>query len=74
MQRVPIRIALDPKQLAEHPLQLGLSMHVSVDTSRVDGPRLASEQSAHHGDHTEVLATPLSSADAVVDAVIAANR
>lgn len=31
VQRVPVRIALDPKQLAEHPLRIGLSMHAEVD-------------------------------------------
>lgn len=33
VQRLPVRIALDPKQLAEHPLRVGLSMTASVDTS-----------------------------------------
>jgi membrane fusion protein (multidrug efflux system) len=32
VQRVPVRIALDPKQLSEHPLQVGLSMEAKVDT------------------------------------------
>jgi len=30
VQRLPVRIALDPKQLAAHPLQVGLSMNVDV--------------------------------------------
>ena len=30
VQRLPVRIALDPKQLALHPLQVGLSMNVDV--------------------------------------------
>ena len=34
VQRVPVRIALDPKELAEHPLRIGLSMQVDVDTHR----------------------------------------
>ena len=28
VQRLPVRIALDPKELAEHPLRVGLSMEV----------------------------------------------
>jgi membrane fusion protein (multidrug efflux system) len=32
VQRVPIVISLDPAELAAHPLRLGLSMQVSVDT------------------------------------------
>jgi len=33
VQRVPVRIALDPKELAEHPLRVGLSMEAEVDVS-----------------------------------------
>jgi membrane fusion protein (multidrug efflux system) len=31
VQRVPVRITLDPKQVAEHPLRVGLSMTAEVD-------------------------------------------
>ncbi len=34
VQRVPVRIALDPEELAAHPLQVGLSMTVDVDVSK----------------------------------------
>ncbi|AHE52783.1 HlyD family efflux transporter periplasmic adaptor subunit [Sphingomonas sanxanigenens] len=33
VQRLPVRIALDPKQLAEHPLRIGLSAEVDIDLS-----------------------------------------
>ncbi|WP_324288583.1 HlyD family efflux transporter periplasmic adaptor subunit [Roseateles sp. SL47] len=32
VQRVPVRVAIDPKELAERPLQVGLSMEVTIDT------------------------------------------
>jgi len=32
VQRLPVRITLDPAQLRQHPLRVGLSMHVTVDT------------------------------------------
>ena len=32
VQRVPVRIALDEKELQEHPLKVGLSMDVEIDT------------------------------------------
>jgi membrane fusion protein (multidrug efflux system) len=32
VQRVPVRIALDPVQLRDNPLRVGLSMRVEVDT------------------------------------------
>ncbi|WP_111859993.1 HlyD family efflux transporter periplasmic adaptor subunit [Acinetobacter sp. CFCC 10889] len=33
VQRLPVRIQLDPKELAKHPLRVGLSMNAEVDTS-----------------------------------------
>jgi membrane fusion protein (multidrug efflux system) len=32
VQRLPVRIALDPKELRAHPLRVGLSMYATVDT------------------------------------------
>lgn len=31
VQRLPVRIALDPKELEQHPLQVGLSMKATID-------------------------------------------
>ncbi|MDE2405594.1 MAG: HlyD family efflux transporter periplasmic adaptor subunit [Sphingomonadales bacterium] len=33
VQRLPVRIALDPKELAEHPLRVGLSTEATIDLS-----------------------------------------
>ena len=33
VQRLPVRIALDPEELAEHPLRVGLSSDVEIDLS-----------------------------------------
>ncbi len=33
VQRLPVRITLDPKELKKHPLRVGLSMEVDVDVS-----------------------------------------
>lgn len=33
VQRVPVRISLDPRELAEHPLRVGLSMEAEIDVS-----------------------------------------
>lgn len=41
VQRVPVRIALDPAQLAEHPLRVGLSMTARVDVRDMSGRMLA---------------------------------
>jgi membrane fusion protein (multidrug efflux system) len=32
VQRVPVRVALDPKELQEHPLRMGLSMKATIHT------------------------------------------
>jgi membrane fusion protein (multidrug efflux system) len=37
VQRVPVRIGLDPKELAAHPLRIGLSVDVDVDTKGHEG-------------------------------------
>ncbi|HVL55916.1 MAG TPA: HlyD family efflux transporter periplasmic adaptor subunit, partial [Burkholderiaceae bacterium] len=41
VQRVPVRITLDPAQLERHPLRVGLSMQARVDVRDRDGPTLA---------------------------------
>jgi len=41
VQRVPVRIALDRAQLAEHPLRVGLSMDVTIHVQDRSGPVLA---------------------------------
>jgi membrane fusion protein, multidrug efflux system len=33
VQRLPVRVELDPKEVAEHPLRVGLSMEVEIDVS-----------------------------------------
>ncbi|HTL21758.1 MAG TPA: HlyD family efflux transporter periplasmic adaptor subunit [Steroidobacteraceae bacterium] len=41
VQRVPVRIALDPGELSAHPLRIGLSTVVTVDMRETSGPQLA---------------------------------
>ena len=43
VQRVPVVIAIDPSDLAAHPLRVGLSMRATVDTRNRDGHALDSE-------------------------------
>src|SRR5690606_777975 len=46
VQRIPVRVVLEPAQLAAHPLRVGLSMHASVDVRDLgvkplaDAPRM----------------------------------
>ena len=43
VQRIPVRIALDPKELHAHPLRVGLSMSVEVDVRDASGPLVATQ-------------------------------
>jgi membrane fusion protein (multidrug efflux system) len=45
VQRVPVRVALDPGQVAAHPLRVGLSMVADVDVHDQSGPQLANTDS-----------------------------
>lgn len=73
VQRVPVRVALDPKQLAEHPLRVGLSMDVEVDVTQQDGKTLADAPRAAVVAQTQVYEAVDQGADAEVRRVIAAN-
>ena len=41
VQRVPVRIWLDPAELRDHPLRVGLSVAVSIDIHDQSGPMIA---------------------------------
>lgn len=43
VQRLPVRVELDAQQLSDHPLRIGLSTTVKVDTSPRDGAVLAKQ-------------------------------
>ena len=72
VQRVPVRIALDPAELAQHPLRLGLSMLVSVDVADASGATLAAARSAPLA-QTAVFDVLTEAADAEVARIIAAH-
>ena len=73
VQRVPVRITLDPKELVAHPLRVGLSMEAKVDISNTGGRMLADSTAAPASAQTGVYASDDSAADAQVRRVIAAN-
>ncbi|XAH22142.1 efflux RND transporter periplasmic adaptor subunit [Xylophilus sp. GW821-FHT01B05] len=73
-QRVPVRIALDPKEVAQQPLRVGLSMRVSVDTARRDGEMIRTDVAPNFAYKTQVYDHELRDADAIVEAVIHANE
>jgi membrane fusion protein (multidrug efflux system) len=72
VQRVPVRIQIDDKDLERHPLRVGLSATVTVDTTSRDGAVLAPEVEAPPAD-TQVYTQDLAAANAEADAVIHRN-
>jgi len=73
VQRLPVRIALDPAELKQHPLRIGLSTTVTVDVSKTDGPVLGAPMPAAPVYVTNALAQPLQVAANAADAIIARN-
>lgn len=72
-QRLPVRIELKPEELQRHPLRIGMSMRVSVDTRRREGTRLEAPGADHTSDETRVFAEEMRDADDLVQSIIAAN-
>jgi membrane fusion protein (multidrug efflux system) len=76
VQRVPVRIALDPKEVAQNPLQVGLSMNVTVNVadesgrSVADTPRTPAQGAVAS---TTVFDSLAHDADAEVARIIALN-
>jgi len=73
VQRVPVRIALDAAELARHPLQLGLSMVVEVDTHERSGELKPKDARTAPAYQTKAYSTLGELADQRVAAVIKAN-
>jgi len=73
VQRVPVRIALQAEQLAQHPLRVGLSMDVTVDTRERGGVSLAEAPRNAPLAQTRVFDQLEDGADAEVARVIAGN-
>ncbi|MEB4592849.1 HlyD family efflux transporter periplasmic adaptor subunit [Candidatus Thiothrix sp. Deng01] len=75
VQRVPVRIELEPETVRQHPLRIGLSMRVVVDTHDRSGPVIASGSGEDKAtlSSTDVFAQQAQQADAVIAQVIADN-
>ncbi len=74
IQRVPVRVALDPRELASHPLQIGLSMRAAVGTRDRSGPRLPQIARSASGYATDVFSEHDALAEQRVHSIIIANE
>ncbi|BDB24640.1 multidrug resistance protein A [Cupriavidus sp. TA19] len=73
VQRLPVRIALDPQQLKDHPLRVGLSMTVKVDVHREEGAAMANAAPARPM-QTDVYDKVAQDADQLISQIITANN
>jgi membrane fusion protein, multidrug efflux system len=71
VQRLPARIQLDQKELEAHPLRIGLSMDVDVDTSDSSGAQLGAATNTVY--RTNVFEEYGAQADAEIQKIIAQN-
>ncbi|NUO72858.1 MAG: HlyD family efflux transporter periplasmic adaptor subunit [Frateuria sp.] len=73
VQRVPVRIALDDRELEKHPLRVGLSTEVTVDITDDRGPVLAQAPAQQPVAETTVYDRLMGKADDEAQRIIRAN-
>lgn len=73
VQRVPVKIQLDPNELVAHPLRLGLSIRATVSVKDQSGAQLATIQRAQPAYETTVYRKLDNQADELIKAIIAKN-
>ena len=73
VQRVPVRIQLDPQQLAENPLRIGLSATVKVNVTDSQGETLRDQAPATTLYSTNVLQYDESAVNNLIESIIRNN-
>jgi len=73
VQRLPVRIELDAQQVEKHPLRIGLSTQVKVDTQNTDGMVLANSVRQTPAYESNALALDLAPANQMIADIIRAN-
>jgi membrane fusion protein (multidrug efflux system) len=74
VQRVPVRVELDARQLAAHPLRVGLSMEATVDVARQEGQPVAAAAPRVRGSAgAPAIEAQPAGADHLVQQIIQAN-
>ncbi|MFP3186722.1 MAG: EmrA/EmrK family multidrug efflux transporter periplasmic adaptor subunit [Paraburkholderia sp.] len=71
VQRLPVRVALDPQELEKHPLRIGLSMNVDVNIKDENGGQLGDVPNTVY--QTNVFDKYGDQADAEIARIIAEN-
>lgn len=73
VQRLPVRIGLDTRELEEHPLFLGLSTAVEVDVHDQSGAALSKQPVWQPTLSTDAYAAQEAGADAEINTIVAKN-
>ena len=73
VQRLPVRIGLQPGELARNPLFLGLSANIDVSVSNRDGSALSRVPAWPASQRTDVYTDQDSGADRMIDDIVSAN-
>ncbi len=73
VQRLPVRIGLDPQELERHPLFLGLSTDVDIDIRDQHGAALSQQPAWSAALNTDVYAEQEAGADAAINAIVSSN-
>jgi len=73
VQRLPVRIELNPDEIAKHPLRIGLSTLVKVDTTNKDGSALATSVRQQAAYSSNALAIDLAPVNQLITEIVRAN-
>ncbi len=73
VQRLPVRIAISKEQLKQHPLRIGLSMTVTVDTHNRGGETLKQILPLHVLYQSQDISSDLAQADQIINEILTAN-
>jgi membrane fusion protein (multidrug efflux system) len=74
VQRVPVRIALDPAEVGRHPLRLGLSMRADIDTRDQRGVPLMQAGMPRQQYATTVFEREEADVQPIIDRALGASR
>ncbi|MEX0962309.1 MAG: HlyD family efflux transporter periplasmic adaptor subunit [Simkaniaceae bacterium] len=74
VQRLPVRVDLNPEELIKHPLMVGLSMHTKIDTHDRSGDRIAQSKAKLTSIYsTDIYPMQEEGADYVISKIIKEN-
>jgi membrane fusion protein (multidrug efflux system) len=73
VQRLPVRVGLDPRELAAHPLLLGVSTRIDIDTRNRQGATLSKQPAWQPTMTTDAYATQDAGVESSIAAIVSGN-